>query len=335
MNDIGKRIKEARMALKLSVKELSEKTKIRVFVIEAIESGDYSVMSDIYIKSFIKTLTQFLKIPYSDPILEIKPVTTKKKKFDDETVAVPEKKIENKQEVIVPKKEYVKETLSLFKNKTEKNNNHFAEIFKKSNIDKDKRYMYLNRAVYFALIIAVIVAVYFAFSSLNKNSEPVDNSELSKKGDTVSLEDKTNSLFSYFEKPDSLRLTAKAHDTIWIRVLSDGKSINEALLKPGMEESWGAKEYFMVDMGNVGGAKIYRNEELLPQFGKTGSVVKNIKITATEVLNAYTQKPDSVKVYNRKKKEPEPEKKPRMIEQSTIYSTPQFNLPKRDSIRND
>lgn len=155
------------------------------------------------------------------------------------------------------------------------------------------------------------------------------------KTDTVSLEEKTNNLFSYFEKPDSLKLTAKAHDTIWIRVLSDGKFINEALLKPGMEESWLAKEYFLVDLGNVGGADIYRNEELLPQFGRKGSVVKNIKITATEVLNTYAPKPDSLSANNgyKKKEKDKNDNNPKIIELSPIQTSPQFQLMNRDSTK--
>lgn len=79
MNDIGKKIKEARLAQKLTIKELSDKTKIRAYVIEAIEREDYSVMPDVYLKSFIKHLTQFLKIKYTEPITELKKNPKKRK----------------------------------------------------------------------------------------------------------------------------------------------------------------------------------------------------------------------------------------------------------------
>lgn len=341
MLELGKKIKDARISQKLSIKELSEKTKIRVYVIEAIEKGDFSVMPEVYLKSFLKTLSNFLKIEYVEPT--IKTSKEKPKKFDDESIeskasiidVLPKKKTslkEKKSEKNGNSKDVGKDSLKELKTGFDDKYNNFVEIFKKSRIDRDKRYIYLNRTIYSLLILAVLLALYFGFKSLNSSSNYVEPEEISKKVDTIDLEETTNSLFTYFEKPDSIRLYAKSHDTVWIRVLSDGKSISEALLKPGMEDSWAAKEYFIVDLGNVGGVDIYRNEEKLPLFGKPGSVVKNIKITANEVLNTYSPKADSIRKAERKKKEVEEPKKPKMIEQSTIYN-PSLTAPKNDSLR--
>jgi len=323
MIDIGIKIKEARIKSKLSLKELSDKTKVRQFVIESIEKGDYSVMPEVYIKSFIKTLCTFLKIQYEDaPTIE-KSSKVKKKKFDDE-------KIETLTPAVLPPvsidKPYKPEV------SVKQESSHFGDLFKKKNINKEKRYMIINNIVYAVLFLAVASAIYFGFTSLNSSSSRIKNSEIISGSDTVSLETESNSLFSYFEKPDSLRLTAKAHDTVWIRVLSDGKSLSESLLRPGMEESWTANEFFIVDLGNVGGATIFRNNEKLPVFGKAGSVVKNIKITETEVLNIYSARNDSIRAARRKAEE-DAKIPPKMIEQSTIQTSPEFTLPKRDTLK--
>ena len=323
MNDIGVRIKEARIKSKLSLKELSDKTKVRLFVIESIEKGDYSVMPDVYIKSFIKTLCTFLKIEYADVPVNEKTTKGKKKKFDDE-------KIETLAPVGLPPVSIDKPYMPEISAKSE--SSHFGDLFKKKNINKEKRYMIINNIVYAVLFLAVAAAIYFGFTSLNPSSSRLENSEITSGSDTVSLETESNSLFSYFEKTDSLRLTAKAHDTVWIRVLSDGKSLSESLLRPGMEESWTANEFFIVDLGNVGGATIFRNDEKLPVFGKAGSVVKNIKITQTEVLNIYSARNDSIRAA-RKKAEADAKIPPKMIEQSTIQTSPEFSLPKRDTLR--
>jgi cytoskeletal protein RodZ len=323
MIDIGTRIKEARIKSKLSLKELSDKTKVRQFVIESIEKGDYSVMPDVYIKSFIKTLCTFLKIDYEDTLAKEKSSKAKKKKFDDE-------KLETPAPVGLPTVSVDKPYMPEVTTKSE--SSHFGDLFKKKNINKEKRYMIINNIVYAVLFLAVVTAIYFGFTSLNRSSSRLQNSEITSGSDTVSLEKESNSLFSYFEKTDSLRLTAKAHDTVWIRVLSDGKSLSESLLRPGMEESWVAKEFFIVDLGNVGGANIFRNDEKLPVFGRAGSVVKNIKITETEVLNIYSARNDSIRAAKRKA-EADAKILPKMIEQSTIQTSPEFSLPKRDSLK--
>lgn len=326
MNDIGQKIKDARIKAKLSPKELSDKTKVRLYVIEAIEKGDYSIMPEVYINSFIKMICNYLKIQYDESLPTEKKDKQKKKKFDDE-------KIETTP-TVVKKIEIIEKTksdiLSQFK-KSDKESN-FTSIFKKKNFVVENKYLIINSLVYVVLIAAIIGAIYFTLTSLNKSSGRIDNSEIVAGTDTISLEQETNNLFSFFEKPDSLKLTAKAHDTVWIRVLADGKSISESLLRPGMEESWKAFEYFIVDLGNVGGAHLFRNDEKLPLFGKAGSVVKNVKITATEVLNIYAPRSDSARAA-RKKAEEEQKSEPKMIEQSTIQTTPQFTVPKRDTLR--
>jgi hypothetical protein len=105
-------------------------------------------------------------------------------------------------------------------------------------------------------------------------------------------------------------------------------------MKPGQEEKWGASEYLLIDQGNVGSINFYRNGELLPMFGKPGTVVKNIKITKDKVLNTSFQK-DTIQVqkpYIPKKKilkkEPEQPKTPRLIQESQIPSSP--NLLKKN-----
>lgn len=326
MNEIGNKIRDARIGMNLSIKDLSDKTKIRPYVIESIEKGDFSVMDEVYVNSFIKTLCSALKINFQEVNVVKKTSKQKAKKFDDELIEKTQITQEKKSE---PKISNLK---GEFKKVRESTNENFKDLFKAKNINKERRYQILNYSIYTVLFLAISGAIYFGFKSLDDSTPRIDNSDITNASDTVSLEQESNSIFSYFEKPDSLRLHAKAHDTVWIRVLSDGTNINESLLKPGMEEFWSAKDFFVVDMGNVGGADIFRNNEKLPIFGRKGSVVKNVKITATEVSNIYTQLSDSARTARRKAKE-EQNEEPKLIQQSTIQqSTPIFQN-KRDSLK--
>ena len=60
---IGEILKEARQKKGLTLKQISEKTKIRAEYLDALEKGDYSVFaSEVYLKGFLKNYAKFLKI---------------------------------------------------------------------------------------------------------------------------------------------------------------------------------------------------------------------------------------------------------------------------------
>ncbi len=306
MVEIGRKIQEARKRNHLSVEQLSEKTKIRPYIIEAIEAGNFKILPPVYIKSFIKTIAQFLKI-HDIEINEIDNTKSNKKELEIEKKETNIEKNDiikesNKKEInqILPN-----ETINSIKNNVEnkkiildntKITGNFTEIFKKNNIKKSSNTYFFNYVIYSILSFAVIAAVYFTFITVNSEEISTTQSNSSNKNnDTTEIKEKSDNLLSYFEKPDSLTLIAKAHDTAWMRINIDGTSNKEVLMKPGMEEEWKAKEFFLIDQGNVGAIKFIRNGETLQPFGSAGSVIKNVKITVDQVTNANVWKLDTAK----------------------------------------
>ncbi|MCL2064628.1 MAG: helix-turn-helix domain-containing protein [Candidatus Cloacimonetes bacterium] len=62
MESIGKYLQEQRENLKLSIEEVSQQTRIKTYIIEQIESDDYSAISEVgYIKVMIITYCRFLQ----------------------------------------------------------------------------------------------------------------------------------------------------------------------------------------------------------------------------------------------------------------------------------
>lgn len=60
---IGKLLKEEREKKNLSLRQISNQTKIRVEYLQALEEGNYSIFpSEVYIKGFLKNYAKFLKI---------------------------------------------------------------------------------------------------------------------------------------------------------------------------------------------------------------------------------------------------------------------------------
>lgn len=289
MIEIGQKIQDARKKRKLTIEQLSEKTKIRTYIISALEAGDFNIMPAVYIKSFLKTLKNELKI---DDLEFPEEPKTKSKTTEEKITKEPIKKESEK----VFEDENHKKKIILDNTTTSSN---FRDIFKRKGVKKSSNTYFFNYIIYTIFAFALIAAVYFTFISMNSEEKSSDDdiNNQSNKDTTVIKDDKDN-LLSYFERPDSISLVAKANDTAWMRINIDGNSNRELLMKPGMEEQWKAQEYFMIDQGNVGAVKYYRNGELLQSFGTPGSVIKNVKITIDQVQNANIWKLDTVRKNN-------------------------------------
>ena len=62
MESIGKYLQEKREELKLSVEEVSQQTKMKVYLIEQIENDDFDAIADVgFIKIMVITYTRFLE----------------------------------------------------------------------------------------------------------------------------------------------------------------------------------------------------------------------------------------------------------------------------------
>lgn len=69
--ELGQILKKEREKLGLSYEEIAAIIRIRIILLKALEAGDYSSFSSVtYIKGFIKSYAQFLKIPF-EPLLEL------------------------------------------------------------------------------------------------------------------------------------------------------------------------------------------------------------------------------------------------------------------------
>lgn len=270
MQDILKKIREERERQNLSIQKLSEMSKIRPHIIRELEKGNTSILPDIYIKSFVKTLCKALNINESQfeavkPTTESKPENSKEKEIN--TPGIPEKPA--------------------------KPNTDYTELFKKSKqYTTGKKNNLIYFLIYSGIGLAVVVAIYFIFfytGSSNGSGDVSSNIPI----DSVISELPKKSILSRFEEPDSLVLTVRAVEETWVRVRMDGERSEEILLQPNQSKKWKASEFIIVDQGNVGGAEFFRNGKILDIFGSRGSVVKNIKITKNEIIKPTPWRPES------------------------------------------
>jgi cytoskeleton protein RodZ len=75
-------------------------------------------------------------------------------------------------------------------------------------------------------------------------------------------------------------LRAQATEATWIRVYMDGQSPKEMILRPGQSAEWTSNSPFQLTLGNAGGVTLNLDGQDLPSFGKSGQVIRNIRLPA-------------------------------------------------------
>lgn len=286
METLGTRLRSAREKEKLTLDKVSELTKIRAHIIKALENGNYTIVPAVYTKSFLLTYANLLKIPISEIQDEIDELFRSK---------LPEPVKFTMAEPIVPQKE------------------SSIISYTKSLISKDNNTKLVNVLIYIIITIGFFLIIYFTFfDNGGKTNEQTTEAQSDNESDTVVIKPRDKGFFSFYEESDSIRLHVKALDSAWLKINIDGKKSGQAFMYPNYEKSWSAAEFFLITLGNAGAVEFRRNGELLPPFGAIGAVVRNIKITASEVVNSSDPYGinDSARIVEKRKRYKPKEKPP-------------------------
>jgi len=78
------------------------------------------------------------------------------------------------------------------------------------------------------------------------------------------------------------RLTILANAQTWMRVVVDSQPGKEMILKAGESREWTAESGFMLSLGNAGGVTLNLDGQELPPAGKSGQVVKTMRLPAAQ-----------------------------------------------------
>jgi len=268
MEEFGLKLKQIRESHNITLSDVNKKISIREIYLVLIEEGKFSELPHVYGKSFLKTYCQYLEIPLSDylPIIE-QLENDEKSKLKNNTIKATSKfDLGNQNKKInlsnIDKNNYLEKILAQFK---------FIENPK-----------FIN---YFVLTLFFVIVLFFLFPFEDEKSLTNQDESLEAMApDTMFLAEEEKGLFSYFQGSDSLILEAYSIDTCWLKLNIDGKIYKEVLAVPKMKMRWSAKDYFIITQGNVGAIQFIRDGKNLEPFGARGSVVKNVKITKSEVI---------------------------------------------------
>jgi len=268
-------LRAKRESLGCSLKDLSQKTRVRVAYLEAIESGRFqSLPEQTYAESFIRTYARELGID-SGPILSRyrKYLRDQAGVQEDQKERIPEKTV-REAKAPVSLSRWLRERMTVLHGVRE----------------------HLNLLAWAAGVVLVTGAVLFFFVFAEEEREydvvrspstmsTVKESQVAvpeKPVEPVREEEKQAPAVAapaVTVQPDAgsgttpLKLTITATEITWVRIKEDDNPSYQILLKPGDTLERQADKIFTVDVGNAGGIDVKFQGKPLGPLGKSGEVI--------------------------------------------------------------
>jgi transcriptional regulator with XRE-family HTH domain len=303
MSQLGTILRNRREELNLTQAEVSRQTNIRVNIIDALEKGKNSILPPTYLRSFSKSYWQFLKLPMEDF----------EKSFADSGIMPQVQEQSFIGTLINPEKEKEKEYTPPPPLKTIEAPRYSPRL--------------VSGVISAAMILILVVGVYYLFVKDIVEDTPVEpgtQSEVNPQSSGSSNESGGELLSIFEDEPskDSIILEVTAKNNTWFTINADGKKSEEVLLASGQSGRWTAVEYFILSISNNGGSIFKRNGQTLDNIGKEGTIVREMKITANEMLTSampYSESDgnaDQKKIAEKPKSEPVKEKTQKPIEKT-------------------
>lgn len=265
INKLADELKELRLAKGLTLQQVAVKTKLDYKFLEAMESGDYEFLPELYVKAFFK---EYIKVLGVDEKIYLKKYEAAKQgKVYDEAPVSPET------DSLKPSKEpeTVPEQKKLTSFDAVRQYKKLEEESSASRKRKKQLFFYIAAG---SVFLAVLVYL-FIFSESNEIVVPEktwdevveDKPEQTETVKNVVVDDST-------AISDSLRLTIRASDTSWIKIVFDDTKSEEFILLPQSQKSMKALNNYKIVFGNASAVHLDLNGKALGYQGKRGAVEK-------------------------------------------------------------
>ena len=243
MKELGKILKQKRLAEKLDFDELQEKTKVQKKYLIAIEEGDEkSFPALVYYKSFVRTYANVLGL---NPEVLFKEC--------EERIKSAQKEIEAKEEKESFFDSITHKTLKTKKSEdSDEKDNSFSkkEPVSKPGVD--------NKKLWLTIIVGVLLLFIFIFGNkiLNSSDHYIDNSD----AQSSMLANQNNPALPV-ETPiaEKQKLTIEATQGVWLKIDADGKEVFEGIMRAGDKQDWTADNKFNIRIGYTPGVNVFFN----------------------------------------------------------------------------
>jgi len=253
---IFEQLKNIRIKKNLDLAKISEKTKIGLKYLEAIESGNLKEIPEVYDKLFFQTYLNSLNVK-------------KKDEFIDEFYKI-RKEVRPQYTTTIQKIKSMKADSKRF--------------------SKLKQFYLIT-----PILIVVILIIFFAMNSksVNENTSE-DIQELSVRAIAEELENKnidSVSSVSVEQKKVDIKTTSKVtvdittKELTWLRMVKDKGDTLEYLLNPGYKISTQADSTINLLVGNAGGVSFKINGKEVGVLGRSTEIVTNLTITNRGIVS--------------------------------------------------
>jgi transcriptional regulator with XRE-family HTH domain len=263
-------LKTLRETKDLTLQQVAVKTKIDYKFLEAMESGDFEFLPELYVKAFLK---EYLRILGADEQLYTKKYEAARRGlFYEETPepVEPEAAIEK---VVVepaqPEPPKQKHTLSPF-DTIMRYKKHGDESSASRRKKKAITYYLTAGTIFFMGIFYLLM-----FSGDDEIIVPEKPwEEIIEDSRGRYEEDESVAAMSTVSETDSLVLTIRAMDTSWIRIRLDDTRTEEFILFPNSQKSMKASDNYKIIFGNAHGVQVDLNGKAMAFNPKRISVLR-------------------------------------------------------------
>ncbi len=262
LTSFAKELKHQREAKQISLSQISATTRIHAKFLEAIESGKYSVLPEVYMRAFLRQYALTIGLNPEETLRRFDAI--RQSQFSPRSF----------EPAPSPQPALVQQT------------DAHRSVAAKTN----SRSLFQQNLIPIVLIAgALLLVLYLANvgSGLKQAQEvtevPFDHVVRESEAAVIKSQVSPPIPATPVPSSDSLRLEIMTADSLWLSMTIDDRISKEYIFPPHRRKIWKAKDRFVITMGNAGSATFRLNRKELGPLGKRGGVVRNAVITAQGV----------------------------------------------------
>ncbi len=262
MNSFSEELRNARESKNITLADISKLTRISNKYLQAIEQGTFDVLPQTYVRAFIKAYAEAIGLNAAEVL----------RKYDIQSTP------EHKQE-------------------TAASTDDIRLYLKPERVDEELKQNRRSRVRIFS-ITAILVVVALSFYLLHyfetlTPRKPVEetsfqdvvmNQENAQPALIADSVDTTIVAKILSPKIDSLVLRIVSSDSVWITIIRDSLPPRSGYMLNGRYRTYVAKKVFYVSLSDGGAIKLILNGVELPPLGEKGKRIRNLKISADNIL---------------------------------------------------
>jgi transcriptional regulator with XRE-family HTH domain len=269
LDKFAEELREARLSANMTLQQMAAKTRIDPKFLEALDSGDFFFLPELYVKAFIKE--------YADAVGVDVDQTIKKYELAKQGLDFNSTGMSKKEEHAALKEEIKKETVK------SKPVQSFDGVQKPEGpTDKEKQSRQKNifiLTIVGGCVLVLLLLYLFVFKSSDEIIIPEKSFDEVVESDSPRYEEDTptglmlDSSGNPVVSKDTLALQIITIDTSWVKIIFDDSRAEDFILFPNSQKILIARNNFKITLGNAGGIQFKLNNEMLNFAGKAKTVM--------------------------------------------------------------